>query len=176
MLQQFISVAPLIAIIISILAFSVSLANLYWNIYRELSLRARMSVQFGYRQIYHQNRKEIDITLIGGNNLGPGKLIVSNIIWKSTGFWKWLFRRSLFGIILPDPSQPYTDTLPKKIDQSEGISLILPFPYDLDEHVTHVGLADTYGRYHWASTTDVKAYRTACRKFKDNTDRTIPCS
>ena len=62
--------------------------------------------------------------------------------------------------------------LPAKIEVGDKIELFLPYVKDcfLKEHFTHVGVADYYGRMHWAPESELKmAYAEWKKDFPNKT-------
>ena len=158
---------PIAAFTISLLALLVSFANLGWNIYRELALRARLKVSFSVRQIYHESFPEpLTKVFLSAINFGPGSIKIGMIVFKQSPLWRKLLRHEKHGVIIWDYTEPLSGKLPAKLEIGDSIDLL--FKYDpsfrLQDGITHIGLQDSYGRYHWATTKDVRKFIKAHTK------------
>lgn len=162
-------------ILISFGALVVSAFSLGWNFYRDVVLKARVRVTIGIDNIYHGDSVQGPFISISVINLGPGTIICESIRLERrscVGFLGWRISRFLHlryehAHVMYDYTNPYSSTLPKKLDVGERLSLLLNFKEDafLSEDPTHVGILDSFGRLHWASRSSLAIAKT--RYFKE---------
>jgi hypothetical protein len=167
--EEFLKYIPLAALCISLLALFVSCVNIGWGIYKEVSLRGRVRVKFGYRQIHHATfPKPLDRVLISAVNYGPGSVKLGMVIYRKASLWGKLCRKTERGVIIHDYTDPMSGRLPSKLDVGESIDIMLGTPEKLtvSEDITHIGVNDTFGRSHWAPRRDVREYVTLLREKK----------
>jgi len=166
-----------LAILLSSGSLCISIFVLGWNVYRDVVLKARVSVRLQLSFIAHGEYKSPTKTSLAATNLGPGKIICSGIHAKVAPLWRRLLRRTEFAFIMPDYTDPYSSKLPRELNVGEVCNLFLPFDKDcfLAKPYTHIGIADTFGRYHWAPRRDVARVREEyrrrfCHTQSDRTD------
>ena len=58
-----------------------------------------------------------------------------------------------YAMIMHDYTNPYSTNLPKELKVGEKLTLLLDMDQDslLSVNPTHVGVIDSFGRYHWAT-------------------------
>src|SRR5688572_30128361 len=98
--EELLKYIPLAALCISLLALFVSCANIGWSVYKELSLRGRVRVSFGYREIYHETfPKPLGRVMVSAVNHGPGAVKLGMVIYRKASFWRRILRKSERGVI-----------------------------------------------------------------------------
>ncbi|MBN2181647.1 MAG: hypothetical protein JW715_07015 [Sedimentisphaerales bacterium] len=149
-----------ISIIISLSSLIIAALALGWNIYRDVIMKGRVKIRFGWRVIIDGQKSIPDTIMLSGVNHGPGKVVLSMIIWKRTSLLRWLHRKAEQGFIkLTDKPSEYSDMLPKELDIGDEINLIFPSNAGFaKEDFTHIGLRDQFYRVHWARRKDVKIF------------------
>ena len=57
-----------------------------------------------------------------------------------------------------DYTNPLCSKLPNRLNMAEKINLVFSYNHDcfLESRPTHVGLCDSFGRYHWAPRRQVR--------------------
>ena len=167
--DELLKYAPLAALCVSLLALFVSFANVGWSVYKEISLRGRVRVSFGYRQIHHPTfTKPFDRVILSAVNHGPGAVKLSMVAYRKTSLWRRIRRKSELGVIIHDYTDQMSARLPHKLDVGESIDIMLGTPEKLEfsEDTTHIGINDTFGRSHWAPRRDVRDYVDYLRREK----------
>ena len=159
-------------ITISVLAVIISSLSLGWNIFRDVILKSRVKVTIRTSYIYDNGKRYGPYVNIFVTNLGPGSIICEGVYCAKKSLFRFLGyhisklfdKHNKWMHIMHDYENPYSDPLPKKLDIGERISLL--FPVDeknfISENPTHVGIIDSFGRYHWA---DRKNLRTTKREY-----------
>jgi hypothetical protein len=152
-------------ILISFGALMVSVFSLGWNFYRDVVLKARVRVTIDVSNIHHADSVQGPFISINVTNLGPGVIICESIRLERRsclGFLGWRVSRLLHlryehAHVMHDYTNPYSSSLPKKLDMGEKLSLLLPFKEDASLSVdpTHVGILDSFGRLHWATRSSL---------------------
>ncbi len=158
MRPEFVAHIPAIALCISLLSLFVSGANLGWNIYRELSLRARLRIKFQLSSIHHptfpepHGRFTFSVT-----NFGPGKIKITMLHLRDVRLWRRLLRRCRYAALMHDYEHPLGGKLPQDLEVGQGADIT--FPRDVEfmrNGFTHIGIADSFGRLHWCKLSDMK--------------------
>ncbi|MBN2654975.1 MAG: hypothetical protein JXR79_07705 [Nitrospirae bacterium] len=162
-----------IALLISIFSVLVAAFSLGWNIYRDIILKAKVKVSFAVITIIHETMPDRPQFLnIKATNFGPGPVTINMICLKESNAWRRLFRKTKYGIITSDCTDPLSSKLPAKIEVGDKIDLFLPYNKDsfLSLHFNHVGINDCFGRDHWAPRRDFKkAYAEWSKDFQNET-------
>ena len=155
--------------VIALLALVVSGFSIFWNIYRDILLKARMKVRVQVSEIIQpgstQRNSFIDIM---ATNHGPGVITCESIYARRRALFRWLKPRYLF--IVPDYTNPLSTQLPKKLEVGEKITLFLPYKEKaiLARKPTHLGIRDSFGRVHWADSNSLKiAIKTYLTHFSE---------
>jgi len=148
-----------IAIIISIISAAIAGLSLGWNIYRDIVLKAKVMIDFGIRVIIqHGNQHKPEFVNICATNHGPGVVNLGMVRMKNSSWWRWLFRREEYGVVIHDYQNPLSGQLPCKLGVGEKLDLL--FHYDADCMLkngwSHIGLSDSFGRTHWAKSKQVR--------------------
>ena len=134
-----------VAIVISVIALLVSIANLGWSIYKELALRGRVKVSIAVAEQFIQGRGPEKKILIQAVNMGPGEIHLTSIPLKAPRFskksdgYEW-------GSVMPEPG-----VLPVTLAVGKQAMILLPYRKDcfLSRRHARVGLGDSFGRSHW---------------------------
>lgn len=160
------------AIWISSASLLLSGIALGWNIYKDVILKARLKVTFNISIIVTPGMDERpEYLAINVTNFGPGPVTVEMIVAKNAPFWRRILRRPQYAMIAWDYTNPLSARLPKTLQLGERMVLLL----DYDENAflrgkfTHVGVADSFNRNHWASSKSLlKAKREWQEKFGES--------
>jgi len=147
-----------IAIVISIASLCVAAIALGWNIYRDVVLKPRLRVSVMRAVIASEAIRPSNKFIISAVNFGPGKIRISIIRFRQSSIFKKLFRKWQHGVLIHDYRNPLSGQLPSTLDVGEKIDLI--FPWDSDclcgNNPSHIGIADSFGRTHWAPKKEVQ--------------------
>ena len=157
-----------ISLLISISSFLIAALALGWNIYRDVIMKGRVKIRFGWRVIIDGQEKTPDMIMLSGVNHGPGKVVLGLIITKNTSLVRRLRRTVEHGFVkLMEKPSEYSDKLPKELDIGDELNLMFPSSVGFaSEDFTHIGLRDNFDRIHWAKKKEVQAFR---EKRKDIT-------
>jgi len=154
-------------IVISSAALAIAALSLGWNIYKDVVLRARVIVSVGVKWISSGNGGNLfDKIMVTAVNYGPGKVRFAGMVQiKNAPLWRRLLRKSQWFVVVPDWNSPYATKFPALLDVGEEVTIVLPYDSEcfLAEPVTHVGLSDSFGRFHWAARRQV---RQAIHQFR----------
>jgi hypothetical protein len=156
-----------IAISISVFSLAVSALSLGWNIYRDAVQKPRLRLSFGVKSIHHSTlEKPLQKIVLSAVNFGPRPVYCQMIHARTSSWWRRLFRKTKHAVVMADSKETLSGRLPSKLEVGEGIDLLLPYTNDclLGEDFTHIGLMDSFGRFHWAPCKDVKAARKEYRR------------
>ena len=155
--------------VIAVIALVVSSFSIFWNIYRDILLKARLKVKVQVSEMIQprstQRNSFIDIT---ATNHGPGAITCESIYARRRALFRWLRPRYLF--IIPDYTNPLSTQLPKKLEVGEKITLFLPYKEKavLARKPTHLGIRDSFGRVHWADSNSLEeAVKTYLNDFPE---------
>jgi hypothetical protein len=168
MYQQFAPYIPLIALGISLIALFLSGANLGWSVFKELGLKARLRLKFNLLGIHHETFSEsLTRFVFAVTNMGPGRIKINMIHLRDARWWRRLLRKEKCAVVLHDYEHPLGGKLPYSLEVGEGMDLT--FPEDISfmsETFTHIGIADSFGRIHWASKRHMSKARKALEQHK----------
>ena len=153
------------ALIVSCISVAISLFALGWNFYRDVILKSRAHGHISISHIVHGDKKLGPYILISFVNLGPGKLIIESIYIAKLPkvrilgkrICKLLNRTPEYAHIMWDYTNSYSSKLPASIDVGEKITLPLESNQSafLAVDPTHVGVTDSFGRFHWVSSSSL---------------------
>jgi len=147
-----------IAIIISLTSLGIAAIALGWNIYRDVVLKPRLRVSVAKVMIGSEVMPASDKFMISAVNFGPGKIRLSIIRFMHSSIFKKIFRKWKHGVLIHDYRNPLSGQLPSTLDVGEKIDLI--FAWDAEclcaQNPSHIGVADSFGRTHWAPKKEVK--------------------
>ena len=155
------------ALIIAGLSLIISVFSLGWNVYRDVILKPRLKLRFSLSTLFHPTFSEpITSLILTATNLGPGSITCGMIHLKTAPFWRRVIRRTKHAVLLHDYQNPLSANLPAKLQIGEKIQLMIPYEKNcfLCEDVTHIGIADTFDRVHWAPARDVRKARKDYRR------------
>ncbi|MDZ7660927.1 hypothetical protein [Thiohalophilus sp.] len=147
-----------IALIISMLSFGVAALALGWNIYRDVILKPRLQVTVKKSLIAREGRPNTTHLMISGVNFGPGAIRLNIIRFMHSFIFSKLLKKWRHGVLIHDYRNPLSGQLPTSLEIGEKIDLIFPWDEEClcSSKPTHIGLADSFGRTHWASKKEVK--------------------
>jgi len=158
------------AIIVSSISVAVSFFALGWNFYRDVVLKSRAAGSISISNVHHGEQIHgpfITITLV---NLGPGKLHLESIYIAKLSWWRFLGRRiskvfkseSQYAHVMWDHTNPYSSKLPIILDVGENASFLLNSDQEsfLSVNPTHVGVTDSFGKFHWVSSRSLQATKS----------------
>lgn len=158
------------AIIISSISAAVSFFALGWNFYRDVVLKSRTSGSISISNIYHGNKVHGPFITITFVNLGPGKLHLESIYIARLYWWRFLGRsvpkafksETQYAHVMWDYTNPYSSKLPIALDIGEKASFLLNSDQEsfLSVNPTHVGVTDSFGRFHWVSSRSLRATKS----------------
>lgn len=168
MYQQFAPYIPIVALAMSLTALFISGANLGWNIYKEIGLKARLRLKFNLSGIHHETFPEpLTRFVFSVTNMGPGKIKINMIHLKDARWWRRLLRSEKCAIVIHDYEHQLGGKLPSDLEMGDRMDLT--FPEDIsfmEKSFTHIGIADSFGRIHWASSRHMTKARKALEKRK----------
>lgn len=160
-----------LSLIVSFIALGLSAVALGWNIFRDIALRAIVGVTIDKMSVVQGGNQRGPFLWIKAVNKGPGPVVLRVIefrawpwhmrLFRSLRIWwlvRWLYDGSLQGAIMHDWTNPHGDQLPKKLEVGEQLDLPLPWDRNsgLSKNPSHVGIRDSFGRVHWAPSTQLK--------------------
>jgi hypothetical protein len=136
--------------VISIIALIISGISIFWNIYRDIILKAKLYVRIQISEIIGQGIHQGPYIDVAGVNHGPGSIICEAIIMKNS-LWERLKKKKKYGFI-------QNNILPKKLEVGERVNVLLPYNNNafLSLKPCRVGIKDSFGRLHWAMRKSLK--------------------
>lgn len=154
-------------IAISCASLILACVALGWNIYRDVVLKARVRVSLAVvRMVSRGSSPQVGdrYVRINATNYGPGPVKIDLIVAQGASFRQRLTRRPQHFVILTDAENVLSGTLPHRLQVGETLTLLLPYNRKsfLGSEATRVGVADSFGRSHFAPTRD---WRTAKVQF-----------
>jgi len=161
--------------LISFLALIIASISIFWNIYRDILLKAKLKVSVRIDKILQQDRSRSlgPFLSIYATNHGPGEIICVSIWMLKRTVLGWLRRKNILDFIKTDTKNQFSSKLPMKLSIGENIHVLLPYKRDifLAERPTAIGVMDSFGRIHW---TDKKSMRKVIKQyFKDFPEKKI---
>lgn len=167
------------AIIVSSISAAVSFFALGWNFYRDVVLKSRAMGSISISSIYHGSEKHGPFLSLTFVNLGPGKLHLESIYITKLSWLRFLGRRvaKIFGAesryahVMWDYTNEYSSKLPISLDVGEKASFLLKSNQEsfLSVNPTHVGVTDSFGRFHWVNSRSLRAAKSEYfQQFSEN--------
>jgi len=158
------------ALIISGVSIGISLSSLAWNIYKDIFLKPRSKMLGNVSFIIQGDTESENYLNIQLTNLGPGKIIINNIVLKQGGFLKMLFGKQKTGIIMYDYENPLNPKLPMTIEQyNSAAQLLLMRKAEIFNFpVNRLGFVDNLGRYHWIKKRQLNEIRKSYRRMQND--------
>ena len=166
------------AIIISIGSVVIALASFVWNVWSKFIYpKPRLSVSASLMNSFSAEGVGPSCITIGATNLGPSEVVLHLAIAKQSKPWyRW---RRQFGILnpydgFPGPQGgtkgPFSGGLPKKLAAGETFAVHFPVMkgWFLEDDLAGFGFSDTFGRNHWAPTSQVRQLRKAVLEHKED--------
>jgi addiction module HigA family antidote len=157
------------AILISLFSLIIAGIALGWNIYRDL-MKARVRASLEIMYVHDWQTREGPFIAITATNHGPGPVIITGYHGRFASLHRRITRQVRHFFIKPDFNNPLNGTLPHRLEVGESMHHALPM-HDrsfLSEPLTHVGVADSFGRKHWAPRRQVRdGRRTALARELD---------
>ena len=155
------------ATIVSLVSLSVAMLTLGWTIYRDAVQKPRFRVSIDLKYV-HQAGYETEgpFIFVEAVNLGPSP----NRLGMPRATMSWWQRRTnpkdSTAFIYPDFSHMSATPADSRIDVGDMGTFV--FPYDkecfLKLDCTRVGVADGYGRVHWAPRSELRRARDRYRE------------
>ena len=134
--------------------------SLGWNIYKDVILKPKIKVSFKVISFVHDSPKgEAPVIHLKAVNMGPGQITTCMPTSKSTSLRKKITRKTQYWNISPDFSHPLSSKLPHRLEMAESTNLFFPYKEDcfLKNKFTHIGIYDSFSKYHWAAKEDLEA-------------------
>lgn len=136
-----------------------------------------MKVTVTIGNIHHGDNIYGQYITIHATNLGPGAIVCESIHMAKKSFFVFLHWRILkilriqnkYAHVVHDYTNQYSDKLPKKLQVGEKIILLLPMDESslLSFDPSHVGVIDSFGRFHWATRSSLnRAKQEYFEKFE----------
>jgi len=164
-----------IALLVSGLSLLLSAFALGWNIYRDVLLKARVKVSFHYIAVVREGETPIDgwdLLRLSVVNHGPGPVQVGMVHGRVAPLWRRLLRRVQHFVVLLDRSIPMNQRpMPERIEVGERRDYFLR-PEKLMSaeagarmlRATHIGIADSFDRVHYAPMKQLREARNLVRR------------
>jgi hypothetical protein len=159
-------------LIMSLSSLLIAALALGWNIYRDVIMKGRVKMTFGWCSIIAGQEITPDMIMISGVNHGPGKLVIQSIVLKKTSLLKFLSRKSEKSWIkLTERPSEGSDELPKELDVGDELLLLFPSSVEFaGADFSHIGLKDNFGRMHWAKKKDVQKFKLKKQSITHGSD------
>ncbi|MEQ1813502.1 MAG: hypothetical protein ABL860_03500 [Candidatus Nitrotoga sp.] len=148
-----------IAIVVSLASICLAAIALGWNIYRDIVLKPRLRVSVFKGTLTSGAIKATDQFIISAVNFGPGKLHLNSIRFMHTSLLKKMFQNWKHGVLIHDYQNPLSGKLPAILDVGEKIDFLFSWSAETlcSKAPSHIGIADSFGRTHWAPRKNVIA-------------------
>lgn len=143
--------------VISLLALLISGISIFWNIYRDLILKAKIKTNVQISSIIQPGRNLGSFIDVTGVNHGPGHVTCESVFTKAS-IWQRLKGSKKYGFIVSDYTNPLSGKLPKRLEVGEKITVLFPLVRDafLARKPSRVGFKDSFGRLHWVTKKNLK--------------------
>ncbi len=156
-----------VALFVSFFSLTVSALSLGWNIYRDAVQKPRLKLSFGVGTIHHSSLdKPLRKIMLSAVNCGPRPVHCNKIHAANSSWWRRILRKTKHEFIMADYTEPLSGKLPCKLEVGERLHLLLPYTKEcmLEEDFTHVGLIDSFGRFHCAPRKDLNEAKKVYRR------------
>lgn len=156
-----------IPMITSIIAIAISLIALGWTIYRDAIRKPKFRVEFAINRILHAGRgEEGPFLILEALNLGPIPNRITGTFLRKSWIRRNIFERKYDrAFVVPDFTHWATYKSGERIEVGNSARFV--FPYDqncfLSENYVRIGIADGFGRKHWAKRKDMRKVKEQFR-------------
>ena len=157
----------IVTIVISVASLFVASSALGWNIYRDVIQRPRFRVSVSIRSIYQAEREpEGPYIFVEALNLGPLPNRLGMVFARKSWWQRWIKRDRRYAFIYPDFAHMATTPAGTRIEVGDQGTFVFPYDKDcfLQTEFVNVGVADGYGRTHWAKRAQVRMAREQFQK------------
>lgn len=156
------------SLILSLLALLVSAFVAGWTVYRDAIQKPRFRVGVAVKTIHQHGQPPIGPNLyVDALNLGPLPNRIGPVFARPSWFDR-KFRKKLKAFIMHDASHPGTSAKDQMVEVGDSVSFAFPINEQMFQHqqFAQIGVADGYGRMHWAPKKMVaKAYAEAKKRL-----------
>lgn len=154
--------------ITSVLAIAVSSLTLGWTIYRDAIRKPNFKIDVGVKKIVQAGQEpEGPFISVEALNMGP----IPNRIGLPFVRKNWIRRRLLnrdrgSAMIYPDYHHRAATPASTRLEVGDQANFIFPYNRDcfLKDDFCQIGIADGFGRIHWASRRDFRKIRKKYQK------------
>ena len=146
--------------ITSLLAIAISSLTLGWTVYRDAIRKPKFRIDIGVKKVVQAGHDpDGPYIFVEALNMGP----IPNRIGLTFLRKNWIRRRLL---LYPDYHHWATTKAPTRLEVGDQANFVFPYNRDsfLKDNFTQVGVADGFGRLHWASRRDLRMVRAKYQK------------
>jgi len=157
----------------SLIAVLISGLSLGWNIYRDVIIKPRMSVDIAFGALIQSSRgngttlitsktnpRDGAFIVMTGTNHGPGQIRCTTVTTRTSDDKGGKIPTFMFH----DDTHPISDPLPHNVEPGQCIHLV--FPYDtegfLSKPIKRIGIKDSFDRTHWAPRKSLMQMKKRC--------------
>ncbi len=155
-----------LALVVSGISAVIAAIALGWNIYRDIILRPRVKVRLiigRIRELGEGDDPNSPLKIcFSATNHGPGIVVLSGLRGKN----RRLFNKTKSLLLFNDPNDPLSHQFPKELKVAASADFFIPFIREtfFKNSFTHIGILDSFGRYHWVPKKDIKRARREYEK------------
>jgi hypothetical protein len=157
-----------IPMITSVLAIAISSLTLGWTIYRDAIRKPKFRVDIAVKKIVQAGHDhDGPYVFVEALNLGP----IPNRIGLTFLRKNWIRRRILdrkhgSAMLYPDYHHWATTKASTRLEIGDHANFVFPYNKEafLKDNYSQVGVADGFGRIHWASRRDLRKARQKHRR------------
>jgi hypothetical protein len=150
-----------LAILLSVASMIIAAFSLGWNVYRDVCLKAKVTVSFTLQSICHGGVTIHNLVGIEATNHGPGPVKLMSIILRPPHRY-FILRPKTYTFLVHDYTSPYSGSLPAELGVGDRINLFVKFDEKcfLREDLAWLGMTDTFGRTHRAPRKMMREMRS----------------
>ena len=146
--------------IASILAVAISAVALGWNIYRDAIRRPRFRTSIAIKSILQEGKPARGpFVFVEALNMGPLPNRIGFTFARKSWFKRYFLDRTYSGaFIYPDYRNPATTPASTRLEVGDSGSFAFQYDKDcfLKEDFSQIGVADGFGKVHWAPRNQLK--------------------
>ncbi|TIM26036.1 MAG: hypothetical protein E5Y63_31555 [Mesorhizobium sp.] len=154
-----------LSLVISVLALLISIFVTGWTVYRDVIQKPRFRVTTSVKHVYQQHQALIGPDFwVEALNMGPSPNRVG-LVFARPSWFNRKFRKAKSAFIAHDHTHLGSTAKGQRVEVGDTVGFVFPLRGEfLSGNFAQMGVADGFGRIHWASGKSFRAAAADARK------------